>query len=268
MKFNSTGRVINAQNGRFISSAEASAFKSSRSLVQPAGTFRTPGMSSAIKPGATPFMAEAESSVASTALKSTSKLGKIAKFGGPALTILGAAMDFSDRKSKGQTNIQAGMGAGLGAAGGMAGAAWAGAALGSVVPVFGTIVGGLIGGAVGYFGGSSIADALTGANEQVVTAQDATLVATENMTAEQIAQGVDNGTLLSDSAYGLELTQKMIEILGLQTEFLNDIANSNRTLTSVNLDGGRVLSLLNSRTERNYGVARDIMPATTLAKRG
>ena len=267
MKFNSTGRVINAQNGRFISSAEASAFKSSRSLVQPAGTFRTPGMSSAIKPGATPFMAEAESSVASTALKSTSKLGKIAKFGGPALTILGAAMDFSDRKSKGQTNIQAGMGAGLGAAGGMAGAAY-GAALGSVVPIFGTIVGGLIGGAVGYFGGSSIADALTGANEEVVTAQDATVVATENMTAEQIAQGIDNGTLLSDSAYGLELTQKMIEILGLQTEFLNDIANSNRTLTSVNLDGGRVLSLLNSRTEKNYGVARDIMPATTLAKRG
>lgn len=267
MKFNSTGRVINAQNGRFISSAEASAFKSSRSLVQPAGTFRTPGMSSAIKPGATPFMAEAESSVASTALKSTSKLGKIAKFGGPALTILGAAMDFSDRKSKGQTNIQAGMGAGLGAAGGMAGAAY-GAALGSVVPVFGTIVGGLIGGAVGYFGGSSIADALTGANEEVVTAQDATVVATENMSAEQIAQGIDNGTLLSDSAYGLELTQKMIEIMGLQTEFLNDIAQSNRTVTSVNLDGGKVLSLLNSRTERNYGVARDIMPATTLAKRG
>jgi hypothetical protein len=154
----------------------------------------------------------------------------------------------------------------MGAAGGMAGAAY-GAALGSVVPVFGTIVGGLIGGAVGYFGGSSIADALTGANEEVVTAQDATLVQSENMTAEQIAQGIDQGALLSDSAYGVELQLKMLEVMGLQAEFLNDIAESNRMVTSVNLDGGKVLSLLNSRSNKSYGVARNTMPATILAKR-
>ena len=262
MKFNSSGRVINAQTGRFAPTGTANAFKSSQSLVQPAGTFAKPGMTP-------PF----QSSVASNVVQSGSKMSsaakiatKFAKVGGPVLSVLGAAMDFSERKDKGQTTIQAGMGAGMGAAGGMAGAAY-GAALGSVVPVFGTIVGGLIGGAVGYFGGSSIADALTGANEEVVTAQDATLVQTENMTAEQIAQGIDNGTLLSDSAYGLELQQKMLEVMGLQAEILYDIASEQRAVTSVNLDGAKVLSLLNSRSNKSYGVARNTMPATVLAKR-
>ncbi len=262
MKFNSSGRVINAQTGRFVPTGTANAFKSSQSLVQPAGTFAKPGMTP-------PF----QSSVASNVVQSGSKMSsaakiatKVAKIGGPVLSVLGAAMDFSERKTQGQTTLQAGMGAGMGAAGGMAGAAY-GAALGSVVPVFGTIVGGLIGGAVGYFGGSSIADALTGANEEVVTAQDATLVQTENMTAEQIAQGIDNGTLLSDSAYGLELQQKMLEVMGLQAEILYDIASEQRAVTSVNLDGAKVLSLLNSRSNKSYGVARNTMPATVLAKR-
>lgn len=262
MKFNSSGRVINAQTGRFAPTGTANAFKSSQSLVQPAGTFAKPGMASSL-----------ESSVASNVIQSGSKMSsaakiatKFAKVGGPVLSVLGAAMDFSERKDKGQTTIQAGMGAGMGAAGGMAGAAY-GAALGSVVPVFGTIVGGLIGGAVGYFGGSSIADALTGANEEVVTAQDATLVQSENMTEEQIAQGIDNGTLLSDSAYALELQQKMLEVMGLQAEILYDIASEQRAVTSVNLDGAKVLSLLNSRSNKSYGVARNTMPATVLAKR-
>ncbi len=262
MKFNSSGRVINAQTGRFVPTGTANTFKSSQSLVQPAGTFAKPGMAP-----------QFQSSVASNVVQSGSKMSsaakvasKVAKIGGPVLSVLGAAMDFSERKTQGQTTLQAGMGAGMGAAGGMAGAAY-GAALGSVVPVFGTIVGGLIGGAVGYFGGSSIADALTGANEEVVTAQDATLVQTENMTAEQIAQGIDNGTLLSDSAYGLELQQKMLEVMGLQAEILYDIASEQRAVTSVNLDGAKVLSLLNSRSNKSYGVARNTMPATVLAKR-
>ena len=87
------------------------------------------------------------------------------------------------------------------------------------------------------------------------------------MTAEQIAQGIDQGALLSDSAYGVELQLKMLEVMGLQAEFLNDIAESNRMVTSVNLDGGKVLSLLNSRSNKSYGVARNTMPATILANR-
>jgi hypothetical protein len=38
-------------------------------------------------------------------------------------------------------------------------------------------------------------------------------------------------------------------------------------MSDVTLDGGKVLSLLNSRTSKNYGVARNLMPATVLAKR-
>jgi len=47
-----------------------------------------------------------------------------------------------------------------------------------------------------------------------------------------------------------------LEVMGLQAEILYDIASEQRAVTSVNLDGAKVLSLLNSRTSKNYGVTR------------
>jgi hypothetical protein len=267
LKFNSTGKVVNAQNGRFVSSAEASAFKSSRSLVQPKGTFAKPGMSftNSIKPGGTAMALE--EGIASSAVKGGSKMGKFMKVGGGALSVLGAGMDFMDRKEQGQSNFEAGLGTAGGAAGG-----WAGAELGASIGAFagpvGAVIGGLLGGAVGYFGGSSIADALTGANRPTTDAAEATTVAVENLTSEQIAAKVKTGELLDNETYGLELQARMIEMMGLQLEYLNDIAETNSMTQDVKLDGAKVLSILNSRYSKAYGVARDIMPGTVVSRKG
>ena len=67
-----------------------------------------------------------------------------------------AGLDFANRKSAGQTNLQAGLGAGGGAAGGIAGAA-IGQAL---IPI--PLVGALIGGFVGANIGSGLADRASG----------------------------------------------------------------------------------------------------------
>ena len=241
LKYNSSGRVINAQTGRFAPSGTANAFKASQSLVQPAGTFTKPGMGSSF----TSTMANtAKTSVSS---KVASNLASSVKGVGGVLSVLTAAYDYKTRKDQGQSTLQAASGAGGGAAG-----ALAGAALGSaIVPVIGTI----IGGAIGYWAGSSLADELTGANEPQVEAQEE-MAGTYEMTNAQLQTEIKNGNLLNSSEYAVELQQKMLEVMGLQAEFLNDIAESNRSVTSVNLDGSKVLSLLNSRTAKNYGVTR------------
>jgi hypothetical protein len=241
LKYNSSGRVINAQTGRFAPSGTANAFKASQSLVQPAGTFTKPGMGSSF----TSTMANtAKTSVGS---KVASNLASSVKGVGGVLSVLTAAYDYKTRKDQGQSTLQAASGAGGGAAG-----ALAGAALGSaIVPVIGTI----IGGAIGYWAGSSLADELTGANEPQVEAQEE-MAGTYEMTNAQLQTEIKNGNLLNSSEYAVELQQKMLEVMGLQAEFLNDIAESNRSVTSVNLDGSKVLSLLNSRTAKNYGVTR------------
>ena len=241
LKFNSVGKVINAQTGRYVASGTANAFKASQSLVQPAGTFTKPGMGSSF----TSTMANtAKTSVSS---KVASNLASSVKGVGGVLSVLTAAYDYKTRKDQGQSTLQAASGAGGGAAG-----ALAGAALGSaIVPVIGTI----IGGAIGYWAGSSLADELTGANEPQVEAQEE-MAGTYEMTNAQLQTEIKNGNLLNSSEYAVELQQKMLEVMGLQAEFLNDIAESNRSVTSVNLDGSKVLSLLNSRTAKNYGVTR------------
>ena len=195
-----------------------------------------------------------------------SKMGKFMKVGGGALSVLGAGMDFMDRKEQGQSNFEAGLGTAGGAAGG-----WAGAELGASIGAFagpvGAVIGGLLGGAVGYFGGSSIADALTGANRPTTDAAEATTVAVENLTSQQIAAKVKTGELLDNETYGLELQARMIEMMGLQLEYLNDIAETNSMTQDVKLDGAKVLSILNSRYSKAYGVARDIMPATIVSRK-
>ena len=84
-----------------------------------------------------------------------SGLGRLSK-GSVITNTLFAGLDFANRKSAGQTNLQAGLGAGGGAAGGIAGAA-IGQAL---IPI--PVVGALIGGFVGANIGSGLADRASG----------------------------------------------------------------------------------------------------------
>lgn len=210
-----------------------------------------------------PSATAAESSVASNVLNATAKTATLGskisqnltssiKGAGGALAVLTAALDYKNRKDAGQTTTQAAVGAAGTTTGGLVGAA-VGQAL---IPI--PVVGALIGGFVGSWIGGGVADEITGANEKTVEANEGTQEAmtTVEMTNKDIYDEINKGNLLDSNEYQVELTQKMIEILGLQTEYLNDIAESNRDFTSVNLDGSKVLNILNSRTNKAYGVTR------------
>jgi len=253
------GLVQNAQ-GKFVSRAQADAFKASQGWVQAkSGVYYKPGSSQAnaimaAKGGMTGGVAPTSlaTGVANTAKvgfggKVASNLAGGVKGVGGVLSVLTAALDYKSRKEAGQTTLQAASGAGGGATG-----ALAGAALGSaIVPVVGTI----IGGAIGYWAGSSLADTLTGANEPTVEAQEETQAQVE-LSNQQLQTELKNGKLLDANEYSVELQQKMLVMMGLQIEYLNDIAISNRTFNTVNLDGKKVLDLLNSRVNKGYGVTR------------
>lgn len=253
------GLVQNAQ-GKFVSRAQADAFKASQGWVQAkSGVYYKPGSSQAnaimsAKGGMTGGVAPTSlaTGVANTAKvgfggKVASNLAGGVKGVGGVLSVLTAALDYKNRKEAGQTTLQAASGAGGGATG-----ALAGAALGSaIVPVVGTI----IGGAIGYWAGSSLADTLTGANKPTVEAQEETQAQVE-LSNQQLKTELENGNLLDANEYSVELQQKMLVMMGLQIEYLNDIAESNRTVNPVNLDGKKVLDLLNSRVNKGYGVTR------------
>ena len=90
------------------------------------------------------------------------------------LTVAFTGYDIIDRKSQGQSNLQATTGA-LATSGGAIGGGAAGAKLGAligtfIVPGAGTIIGGTLGGILGSFigasAGANIADSITGADEQ------------------------------------------------------------------------------------------------------
>ena len=107
-----------------------------------------------------------------TSLKSFGKTGtkNLAKFGkglknfGP-LKIIFTVLDFTGRRSQGQSILQSVLGSGGGLAGFSAGAK-AGAALGTLVaPGVGSLIGGFIGGMIGASLGAGIADKITGANK-------------------------------------------------------------------------------------------------------
>lgn len=195
-----------------------------------------------------------------------SKLTKMGKgMGGKMLGIAGAGFDAYSRIKSGQSVGQTAAGVG----GGMAGAyalGSAGASLGLLTGPFAAVVSpvlGLVGGMVGYFGGSSIADSLTGANEPTVAAQET--IQTE-LNESQIAQGVTDGQLLSDSAYTIELQKEMVAQLGLSTTLLYEIAdyNARGLFQSVNIDGKKVMDALASTSRKQFGVARNTMPSTTV----
>lgn len=99
------------------------------------------------------------------------------RLGGPRIgrgvagvNVLLGGIDFMQRRSTGQSNLQAGIGAGAGVAGGIAGAtlgAKIGAGLGTLVaPGVGTLIGGgigsLVGGGIGAMAAGNIADKATG----------------------------------------------------------------------------------------------------------
>ena len=161
---------------------------------------------------------------------------------GGVLTALFAAYDYKQRKDEGQTTTQAAAGAAL-------------------IPPLAPI-GALVGGMAGYFGGSSIADSLTGANEPLVISQQNTELA---LTTGQLNQAITNGELLSDSAYTIELQKEMVAQLGLSTTLLYEIAdyNARGVFQSVNIDGKKVMEALASTSRRQFGVARNSMPTTT-----
>ena len=114
----------------------------------------------------------AKRSLKRTSLKSFGKTGtkNLAKFGkglknfGP-LKIIFTVLDFTGRRSQGQSILQSVLGSGGGLAGFSAGAK-AGAALGTLVaPGVGSLIGGFIGGMIGASLGAGIADKITGANK-------------------------------------------------------------------------------------------------------
>ena len=91
------------------------------------------------------------------------KLGGLSRIskGSVITNTLFAGLDFANRKSAGQTNLQAGLGAGGGAAGGIAGAAIGQALI--PIPVLGAIIGGFVGANIGS-GLADRASGVTGSN--------------------------------------------------------------------------------------------------------
>lgn len=113
--------------------------------------------------------------------RSLSKLPKA----GPLKYAL-AGVEYADRKSAGQTNVQAisGLGAGFaGAAAGGAAGAKAGAAIGAlfggVGAAPGAVIGGLLGSVLGGMAGGGISDKVTGANYEMGTPQSPMLGAVD-----------------------------------------------------------------------------------------
>ena len=91
------------------------------------------------------------------------KLGGLSRIsrGSVITNTLFAGLDFANRKSAGQTNLQAGLGAGGGAAGGITGAAIGQALI--PIPVLGAIIGGFVGANIGS-GLADRASGVTGSN--------------------------------------------------------------------------------------------------------
>ena len=264
---------VHNASGKFVSRAEADAFKASQGWVKAkSGVYYKPGTTQAnaimAAKGGNPMIGGPNASVSPTnnISATSSKLTKFGKgVGGKMLGVAGMGFDAYNRIQSGQSITQTAAGVGGGAAGAYA-LASAGASLGLLTGPFAAIVSpvlGLVGGMVGYFAGSSIADSLTGANEPTVEAQQNTQA---QLSQSDIDQSVRDGQLLSDTAYTIELQKEMVAELGLATTLLYEIAdyNARGLFQSVNIDGKKVMEALASTSRRQFGVARNIMPSTTV----
>lgn len=263
------GNVHNAA-GKFVSKSTADAYKASLGYVaSKKGVMYAPGSTQAnaimaAKPGGLTTMSAPGTSALSGAKPGYgARVGSNLKGGvrgmGGILTALFAGYEYNERKKAGQTTLQAGAGAGAGAISSILVGAAVGAAISGPLAPIGAFVGGM----AGYFGGSSIADSLTGANEPIVESQKN--VETQ-LTTAGIQQAVTDGALLSDSAYTIELQKEMVAQLGLSTTLLYEIAdyNARGLFQSVNIDGKKVMEALASTSRRQFGVARNTMPSTTV----
>ena len=115
---------------------------------------------------------------------------------------------------------------------------------------------------MGAFGGApGTTPQNTGATTEVIEkAAEPTVEAIIQGTTERNQQGINeairSGELLNSNEYGIELQQKMLEILVLQAEYLEVIATDADDDMTINMDGKKVLSILNSRNNKSYGVTR------------
>ena len=266
------GNVHNAA-GKFVSKASADAFKASQGYVaSKGGVYYKPGSPQAnaimaARPGGLAAGAPAIAGSTSPLLGATTATGTSALSGakpgfgarvgsnlksgvrgmGGILTAVFAAMEYKDRKDAGQSTLQAGAGAAGGAAGGLAGAAIGAAISGPLAPI-----GALVGGMVGYFGGSSIADSLTGANEPMVESQEKVELL---LTDTEINEAIRAGDLLSDSRYSVKLQEEMVAQLGLANTLLYGLLDEEKYL-SVNVDGKKILQALESTARKQFAITR------------
>jgi len=273
--------MVHNSAGKFVSRATADAYKASLGFVAAkSGVMYAPGSTQAAAiiaarqgglaagaPAIAPAIAGSTSPLlGATTAASTSMFAGTAGYGGRLasnvmgslkgkggiLTALFAGYEYNQRKDAGQTTTQAAAGAGAGAISSILVGAAVGAALSGPLAPIGAFVGGM----VGYFGGSSIADSLTGANEPVVETQENVELL---LTDAEIAEATRAGLLLSDSMYSVKLQEEMVAELGLANTLLYEIAeyNARGLFQSVNIDGKKVLEALTSTSRKQFGISRD-----------
>jgi hypothetical protein len=203
--------------------------------------------------------------VVKTAAKTTTKTGAktVAKVGTKSLGKsllkkipgigLGAALLFAGQRVMAGDFVGAGMEVASGGA--------------SMIPGIGTgasvgIDAALAARDMGAFGGApgTTPQNTKASTEVIEKAAEPTVQAIIQGTTERNQQGINeairSGELLNSNEYGIELQQKMLEILGLQAEYLEVIATDADEDMTINMDGKKVLSLLNSRNNKSYGVTR------------
>ena len=240
--------IIAARQGGLAAGAPAIAGSTSPLL---GATLTTTALTAAIKP------------TVGEVFKTSLKVG-VKGIRGPLAAIF-AGLDYKDRKDAGQNNTQAVAGATSGAAGSLAGFA-GGMALGTLTgpaaPIVSPILG-FIGAIGGYFGATSIADSLTGANEPVVESQEKVELL---LTDAEIAEASRAGLLLSDSAYTVELQKEMVAQLGLANTLLYGLLDEEKWL-SVNVDGKKILQALESTARKQFAISRTKDTRTVSARR-
>jgi len=190
--------------------------------------------------------------------KQASRVAKFAKYGkgvGTTLSVLGAGYDAYDRLQSGQSGLQTAAGVGGGLAGSYA-MMRAAAPLAARMPknVYGLIGAGVLelaAGTLGYFGGSSIMDKLTGADEERKTQEKNTAY---QPTPEEIQTLSDAPSRMVTALENIEIL--MIDMVAIQSKYVN----SNQDL-KVYLDGATLAKSM-IRSQLN---TKGMVPGSTLA---
>jgi len=191
--------------------------------------------------------------------KQASRVAKYAKYGkgiGTTFSILGAGIDVYDRLQSGQSGIQtaAGVGGGMAGSYGMMRATAGISARMATKGLPGIIGAGLLtlgSGTIGYFGGSSIMDNLTGADEvQKTNAQNAAY----QPTPEEIQTLSDAPIRMVTALENIEIL--MIDLIAIQSKYVNSSGD-----LKLYLDGATIAKSV----IRNQLNTKGMVPGTTLA---